>query len=40
MDNGSDNKDEIKARLDQIEADFRDDSAYVAAVKLECKARQ
>ena len=40
VDNGSDNKDEIKARLDQIEADFSDDPAYVAAVKLECKARQ
>lgn len=40
VDNGSENKDEIKARLDQIEADFSDDPAYVAAVKLECKARQ
>lgn len=40
VDSGSENKDEIKARLDQIEADFSDDPAYVAAVKLECKARQ
>jgi predicted ATP-binding protein involved in virulence len=40
VDSGSVNKDEIKARLDQIEANFSDDPAYVAAVKLECKARQ
>lgn len=40
VDNGAASKDEIKAKLDQIEADFSDDPAYVAAVKLECKARQ
>lgn len=40
VDNGAANKDEIKARLDQIEADFSDDPAYVAAIKLEYKARQ
>ena len=40
VDNGAVNQDEIKEKLDQIEADFSDDPAYVAAVKLECKARQ
>lgn len=40
VDNGAANKDEIKAKLDQIEVDFSDDPAYVAAVKLEYKARQ
>jgi predicted ATP-binding protein involved in virulence len=40
VDNGAANKEEIKARLDQIEADFSDDPAYVASVKLECKSRQ
>ncbi len=39
-DNDAINKNEIKAKLDQIEADFSDDPAYVAAVKLEYKARQ
>lgn len=33
-------EDEFKARLDQIEADFSNDPAYVAAVKLEGKACQ
>lgn len=40
VDNGSANKDNIKAMLDQIEADFSDDPAYVAAIKLEYKARK
>jgi len=40
VDNNAANKNEIKAKLDQIEADFSDDPAYVAAIKLECKARQ
>lgn len=40
VDNGAINKDDIKARLDQIEADFSDDPAYVAAIKLEYKARK
>lgn len=38
VDNSAADKDKIKAKLDQIEADFSDDPAYVAAVKLECKA--
>lgn len=40
VDNGAANKDEIKERLNQIEADFSDDPAYVAAIKLEYKARK
>ena len=40
VDNHAANKNVIKAKLDQIEADFSDDPAYVAAIKLECKARQ
>jgi predicted ATP-binding protein involved in virulence len=40
VDSGAANKDELKAKLDQIEADFSDDPAYVATVKLEYKARQ
>lgn len=40
VDNDAENKKEIKAKLDQIEADFSDDPAYVAAIKLEYKARQ
>lgn len=40
VDSGAANKQEIKVKLDQIEADFSDDPAYVAAVKLEYKARQ
>lgn len=40
VDNGAVNRKEIQERLDQIEADFSDDPAYVAAVKLECKARK
>lgn len=40
VDKGDTSKDEIKAKLDQIEADFSDDPAYVAAIKLEYKARQ
>jgi len=40
VDKGAANKKDIKAKLDQIEADFSDDPAYVAAVKLEYKARK
>lgn len=39
VDRGAANKEELKAQLDQLEADFSDDPAYVAAVKLEYKAR-
>jgi predicted ATP-binding protein involved in virulence len=40
VDNGYANKNELKEKLDRIEADFSDDPAYVAAVKLEYKSRQ
>jgi hypothetical protein len=40
VDRGDTDSEAIKAKLDQIEADFSDDPAYVAAVKLEYKARQ
>jgi predicted ATP-binding protein involved in virulence len=39
VDRGDTDSEAIKAKLDQIEADFSDDPAYVAAVKLEYKAR-
>ena len=39
-DSGSSNTDELKAQLDQIEAEFSDDPAYLAAIRLEYKARQ
>ena len=38
-DNGDADKDEIKAELDRIEAEFSDDPAYLATIRLECKAR-
>ena len=38
-DNGDADKDEIKAELDEIEAEFSDDPAYLAMIRLECKAR-
>lgn len=39
-DNGSADKDELKARLDEIEAEFSDDPAYLALIKTELKAKQ
>ncbi|EJW90091.1 hypothetical protein EVA_21813 [gut metagenome] len=33
-------RDELKARLNEIEAEFSDDPAYLALVKTELKARQ
>lgn len=39
-DKGQKNKNELKAQLDQIEAEFSDDPAYVAFIKTEYKARQ
>ena len=39
-DNGSANKDELKAKLDEIEAEFSDDPAYLALIKTELKAKQ
>lgn len=39
-DNGSADKAELKARLDEIEAEFSHDPAYLALIKTELKARQ
>lgn len=39
-DRGDANKDEIKAQLDELEAEFSDDPAYLALIKTEIKARQ
>lgn len=39
-DNGSSDKDKLKALLDEIEAEFSDDPAYLALIKTELKARQ
>ena len=39
-DNGSADKDELKAQLNEIEAEFSDDPAYLALIKTELKARQ
>lgn len=39
-DNGSADKDELKAKLNEIESEFSDDPAYLALVKTEVKARQ
>ena len=39
-DKGSADRDELKARLNEIEAEFSDDPAYLALVKTELKARQ
>lgn len=38
MDNGSADKDRLKARLDEIEAEFSDDPAYLALIRTELKA--
>ena len=38
-DNGSVNKDELKAKLDEIEAEFSDDPAYLALIRTELKAK-
>ena len=38
-DNGSANKDELKAKLDKIEAEFSDDPAYLALIRTELKAK-
>ena len=38
-DNGSVNKDELKAKLDEIEAEFSDDPAYLALIRTEFKAK-
>ncbi|MBR2369714.1 MAG: AAA family ATPase [Paludibacteraceae bacterium] len=38
-DNGSANKDEIKAKLNEIEAEFSEDPAYLALIRTELKAR-
>ena len=39
-DKGSANKDELKASLNEIEAEFSDDPAYLAFIRTELKARQ
>jgi predicted ATP-binding protein involved in virulence len=39
-DNGSADKDKLKAMLDEIEAEFSDDPAYLALIRTELKARQ
>lgn len=39
-DNGSADKDKLKAQLNEIEAEFSDDPAYLALIKTEFKARQ
>lgn len=39
-DKGKKNKDSLKAQLDQIEAEFSEDPAYVAFIRSEIKARQ
>lgn len=39
VDEGAANADELKKQLDQIEAEFSDDPAYLAAIRLEYKAR-
>ena len=39
-DNGSADKDELKAKLNEIEAEFSDDPAYLALIKTELKAKQ
>ena len=33
------NKDELKAKLDEIEAEFSDDPAYLALIRTELKAK-
>ena len=38
-DNGSANKDTLKARLDEIEAEFSEDPAYLALIRTELKAK-
>lgn len=38
-DNGSANKDELKAKLNEIEAEFSDDPAYLALIRTELKAK-
>jgi len=39
VDNNSADKDELKAKLDRIEAEFSDDPAYLATIRMEYKAR-
>ena len=39
-DKGSEEQINLKAQLDQLEAEFSDDPAYLATVKMECKARK
>ena len=39
-DNGSADKDKLKAKLNEIEAEFSDDPAYLALIKTELKAKQ
>lgn len=39
-DNGSADKEKIKSQLDELEAEFSDDPAYLALIKTEIKARQ
>lgn len=39
-DNGSADKEKLKAQLDEIEAEFSDDPAYLALIKTELKAKQ
>ena len=39
-DNGSADKDQLKAKLNEIEAEFCDDPAYLAFIRTELKARQ
>lgn len=39
-DNGSANKEQLKDRLNEIEAEFSDDPAYLALIKTELKAKQ
>ena len=40
VDSGASNANELKAQLDQIEAEFSDDPAYLATIRMEYKARQ
>ena len=39
VDKGERNKDELQSRLTEIEAEFSDDPAYLAAIRMEYKAR-
>ena len=39
-DNGNADKDELKAKLNEIEAEFSDDPAYLALIRTELKAKQ